>query len=60
MKHYCLVYRQTVLGEETKDNWFWRCQAEDYNHAVEQLRDEVEHCEGEKLVYCEEYKDPEQ
>lgn len=59
MKHYCLVYRQTVLGKETKENWFWRCEAENYEHAVEQLRDEVEYTGREKLVYCEQYKDPE-
>lgn len=50
---YLLHFRQTIDGVESKDARYWRCDADDYDHAVEQLKDEVERIQGEKVVFVE-------
>jgi hypothetical protein len=52
MKTYLLHFHQT--GSDIP--LYWRCEAEDYEHAVEQLKDEVEHAQGEKLIFVEKIK----
>lgn len=52
-KGYVLHYRQTLDGVESKTALYWRCDADDYDHAVEQLKDEVERIQGEKVVFVE-------
>lgn len=52
MKNYTLGFIQTINGEEAPRQ-YWRCEADDLEHAAEQLRDEVEHCQGEKLLFFE-------
>jgi len=54
MREYVLHYIQTLLGQESR-SLFWRCQADNYEHAVEQLENAVE-SEGEKVVFVEFYK----
>ena len=53
MKNYTLHYRQTIDGKESETPLYWRCDADDYDHAVEQLKDEVEHAQGEKVIFVE-------
>ncbi len=53
-KECVLHYIQTLLGQESR-SLFWRCQADAYEHAVEQLENAVE-SEGEKVVFVEFYK----
>jgi hypothetical protein len=53
MKEYVLRYIQTSQGVEDNFSSFWRCKADDYAHAEEQLRDEVERNQGEKVVIVE-------
>lgn len=49
---YLLHFVQTQ--QDNKEvSLYWRCDAENYTHAVDQLRDEVEHCQGEKLLFHE-------
>lgn len=52
MKKYLIHYVQTTADNGEID-LYWRCDADDYSHAVEQLKDEVEHAEGEKLLFHE-------
>lgn len=52
-KGYVLHYRQTLDGVESKTALYWRCDANDYDHAVEQLKDEVERIQGEKVMFVE-------
>jgi hypothetical protein len=54
MQEYVLHYIQTLLGKESR-SLFWRCQADNYEHAVEQLENAIE-SEGEKVVFVEFYK----
>jgi predicted ArsR family transcriptional regulator len=51
---FVLQYRQTLDGTESSQSLFW-CEADDYEHAVEQLQNAIE-SEGEKLVFVEHYK----
>ena len=51
MKNYLIHYVQTE-GKNESDS-YWRCEADDYDHAVEQLKDEVEHAQGETLLFHE-------
>jgi hypothetical protein len=48
MKIYILQFTQTMGDEKVMSHW--KCQADDVEHAVEQLIDEVEHAEGETLI----------
>lgn len=52
MKNYTLGFIQTI-NEKEAPRQYWRCEADDLEHAAEQLRDEVEHCQGEKLLFFE-------
>lgn len=56
MKGYVLHFIQTSQGVEDNFSSFWRCEADDYLHAEEQLRDEVERNQGERVVLVEFYK----
>lgn len=53
MKGYVLHFRQTVDGLETETPRYWRCDACNYEHAVEQLRDHIERELEEKIVFVE-------
>lgn len=46
---YVLHYVQDIDGEEV--DLFWRCQAEDYPHALEQL-----HNAEDNIIFVEWYK----
>jgi hypothetical protein len=54
MQQYVLHYIQTLLGQESR-SLFWRCQVDNYEHAVEQLENAVK-SEGEKVVFVEFHK----
>jgi hypothetical protein len=56
MKHYMLHFIQTYNLVDKNISAFWRCSADNYDHAVEQLSDEIEHNQGERLVFVELYK----
>ena len=56
MKDYVLHFMQTYNLVDKNISSFWRCSADNYNHAVEQLRDEIERNQGERLVLVEYYK----
>lgn len=56
MKSYVLHYIQTYDLIDCNVSQFWRCDAENYEHAVEQLKDEVESNQSEKIVFVEFYK----
>ena len=56
MKDYVLHFIQTYNLVDKNISSFWRCPADNYNHAVEQLRDEIERNQGERLVLVEYYK----
>ena len=56
MKDYVLHFIQTYNLVDKNISSFWRCSADNYNHAVEQLRDEIERNQGERLVLVEYYK----
>jgi len=55
MKTFVLHYHQTIDGIESTKSLFWRCEADDYEHAVEQLENAIE-SENEELVFVELYK----
>jgi hypothetical protein len=55
MKTFVLHYHQTIGGIESTKSLFWRCEADDYEHAVEQLENAIE-SENEELVFVELYK----
>jgi len=56
MKSYVLHFIQTFNLIDENISLFWSCYANNYDHAVEQLRDEVERNQGEKLILVEYYK----
>jgi len=56
MKDYVLHFIQTYNLVDKNISSFWRCSADNYNHAVEQLRDEIERNQGERLILVEHYK----
>ena len=56
MKDYVLHFIQTYNLVDKNISSFWRCSADNYNHAVEQLRDEIERNQGERLLLVEYYK----
>ena len=56
MKDYVLHFIQTYNLIDKNISSFWRCSADNYKHAVEQLRDEIEHNQGERLLLVEYYK----
>ena len=51
MKTYLLHFKQTT--KETEQSLYWRCYADDYNHAIEQLKNEVETIQGNQVIFCE-------
>ena len=53
MKHYLIHFKQTVDGVDSELSRYWRCDAEDYNHAIEQLNSEVVGSQGEKVIFHE-------
>ena len=55
MKTFVLHYHQTFAGVESNCPLFWRCEADDYDHAVEQLENAIE-SENERLIFVEHYK----
>lgn len=55
MKPLTLHYRVKTNGEESNQPRFWRCEADDYDHAVKQLKEFLE-SENEELVFIEHYK----
>jgi len=56
MKSHVLHYIQTFDLVDRNVSLFWRCDAENYEHALEQLKDEVEGNQSEKLIFVELYK----
>jgi hypothetical protein len=50
---YILHFRQTVDGIETETPRYWRSNADNYEHAVEQLKDHIERELGEKVIFVE-------
>jgi len=52
-KEYMLHFRQTIDGLETDTPRYWRCDADNYEHAVEQLKDHIERELGEKVTFFE-------
>jgi hypothetical protein len=52
-KGYVLHFRQTIDGLETDTPRYWRCDADNYEHAVEQLKDHIERELGEKVTFVE-------
>ena len=42
--------------EYEEQEFWWRCEAEDYDHAVEQLMNYYEGDDHAEVVYCELYK----
>jgi hypothetical protein len=56
MKDYVLHFIQTHNLVDKNISSFWRCSADNYKHAVEQLRDEIERNQGERLIFVEHYK----
>lgn len=53
LKNYLIHFKQTVDGLETELSRYWRCDAENYTHAIEQLNAEVEQAQGEKIFFHE-------
>lgn len=53
LKHYLIHFKQTIDGLETETSRYWRCDAEDYGHAIEQLNSEVCDSQGEKVFFHE-------
>lgn len=51
MKEYVLHY----VTKENDTDLFWRCLAENYNHAKEQLENYLDGF-NETLIFCEKYK----
>jgi len=52
MKSYLIHFIQTIDNAESQ-SLYWRCDADDYEHAIEQLKDEVENNQNEKLIFSE-------
>ncbi len=55
-RDYVLHYIQTFNGKDLGISSFWRCFADNYEHALEQLKDEVERNQGERVILAEYYK----
>jgi hypothetical protein len=55
-RDYVLHYIQTFNGKDLGISSFWRCFADNYEHALEQLKDEVERSQGERVILAEYYK----
>ena len=53
LKHYLIHFKQTIDGIETETSRYWRCEAENYGHAIEQLNSEVSGSQGEKVFFHE-------
>jgi hypothetical protein len=53
LKHYLIHFKQTIDGLETELSRYWRCDAENYTHAIEQLNAEVQQAQGEKVFFHE-------
>lgn len=53
LKHYLIHFKQTIDGLETETSRYWRCDAENYGHAIEQLNSEVCGSQGEKVFFHE-------
>lgn len=53
LKHYLIHFKQTVDGIDTEVSRYWRCDAEDYCHAIEQLNEEVIGSQGEQVTFHE-------
>ena len=53
LKHYLIHFKQTIDGIETETSRYWRCEAENYGHAIEQLNSEVSGSQGEKVIFHE-------
>lgn len=53
LKHYLIHFKQTIDGVDTETSRYWRCDAESYNHAIEQLNSEVYGSQGEKVTFHE-------
>lgn len=52
-KDYTLHFKQTIDGRDTDVARYWRSEADDYDHAVEQLKDHIERELGEKVTFVE-------
>lgn len=52
-KGFVLHFKQTIDGVDTDTARYWRCDADDYDHAVEQLKDHIERELGEKVTFVE-------
>ena len=55
MKEYVLYYVQQ-FADFSEEQLFWRCQADNYDHAVEQLQNAIDSESNSKLVFVEHYK----
>lgn len=53
LKHYLIHFKQTIDSIETETSRYWRCEAENYGHAIEQLNSEVSGSQGEKVIFHE-------
>lgn len=53
LKHYLIHFKQTIDGVETETSRYWRCDAENYGHAIEQLNAEIVGSQGEKVFFHE-------
>lgn len=54
MKSYLIQFNQTIDNIDTPTiHRYWRCNADDYDHAIEQLQSEVCGCQGEKVTFHE-------
>jgi hypothetical protein len=52
-KHYLIHFKQTIDGTESEESRYWRCDADNYNHAIEQLNAEIVNVQGEKVIFHE-------
>lgn len=52
-KGYVLHFRQTIDGIEDSNPRYWRSDADNYEHSVEQLKDHIEREMGEKVIFVE-------
>lgn len=53
LKNYLIHFKQTIDGIDTETSRYWRCSADNYNHAIEQLNSEVYGSQGEKVTFHE-------
>lgn len=51
MKSYLIRFTQTADNNE--QSLYWHCDADDKEHAMEQLRNEIEATQGERIVLGE-------